>query len=224
MPELPSILIAGLTGFFSGLLLSIPVGPVNLTIINEGARRGFNFAYFVGLGASLMEVIYCSIAFTGFAGFFSQGLPKAAMQVFSFAFLLFLGTKFLCVKSVALKAGMEGRLERKFQPTSAFMTGFIRVMGNPGILLLWIVFSARFVTRGLVPATPPGKAACILGVGLGTNLWFSGVSYAVSKGHKKFSETTLVRMERYSGLGLILLGLANGCQIVWQLSHALHPK
>ena len=35
------ILIAGLTGFLSGLLLSIPVGPINLTIMNEGARRGF---------------------------------------------------------------------------------------------------------------------------------------------------------------------------------------
>ena len=43
MPELPSILIAGLTGLISGVLLSIPVGPVNLTILNEGARRGFKW-------------------------------------------------------------------------------------------------------------------------------------------------------------------------------------
>ena len=41
MPELQSILLSALTGFISGLLLSMPVGPVNLTIINEGARRGF---------------------------------------------------------------------------------------------------------------------------------------------------------------------------------------
>ena len=33
------ILLAALTGFISGLLISIPVGPVNLTIIHEGARR-----------------------------------------------------------------------------------------------------------------------------------------------------------------------------------------
>ena len=35
------ILLAALTGFISGMLLSIPVGPVNLTIMNEGARNGF---------------------------------------------------------------------------------------------------------------------------------------------------------------------------------------
>src|SRR5436190_5869814 len=95
------ILLAGLTGFISGLLLSIPVGPVNLTIMNEGARRGFYWAMMIGLGATAMEVIYCFIAFTGFASFFSRGYIKAAMQLFSFAFMLFLGIKFLFAKSTA---------------------------------------------------------------------------------------------------------------------------
>src|ERR1043165_10247746 len=84
MLELSPILIAGLTGFISGLLLSIPVGPVNLTIMNEGARRGFKWAVLIGLGATTMEVIYCFIAFTGFASFFTRGLVKAAMELFSF--------------------------------------------------------------------------------------------------------------------------------------------
>src|SRR5467141_1356514 len=67
MGQFQPILISGLTGFVSGLLLSIPVGPVNLTIMNEGARRGFYLAMMIGLGATTMEVIYCFIAFTGFA-------------------------------------------------------------------------------------------------------------------------------------------------------------
>ena len=100
MPELPPILLAALTGFISGLLLSIPVGPINLTIMNEGARRGFKWAALIGLGATVMEVIYCSIAFTGFASFFTRGYVKAAMELFSFVFMLFLGIKFLLAKSV----------------------------------------------------------------------------------------------------------------------------
>src|SRR6266700_164025 len=92
------ILLAALTGFASGLLLSIPVGPVNLTIINEGARNGFKWAVLIGLGATLMELIYCTIAFTGFASFFSGGYVKAAMELFSFVFMLFLGLKFLLAK------------------------------------------------------------------------------------------------------------------------------
>src|SRR6266581_1918452 len=94
------ILLAGLTGFISGMLLSIPVGPVNLTIMNEGARNGFKWAVLIGLGATLMELIYCAVAFTGFASFFSRGYVKAAMELFSFVFMLFLGVKFLLAKSI----------------------------------------------------------------------------------------------------------------------------
>ena len=45
----------------------------------------------IGLGATDEEVIYCFIAFTGFASFFTSGYIKAAMELFSFVFMLFLG-------------------------------------------------------------------------------------------------------------------------------------
>src|SRR5436189_5935407 len=116
MVSLPPILLAVLTGFVSGLLLSIPVGPINLTILNEGARRGFKWALLIGLGATTMEVIYCFIAFTGFASFFDKGYIKAAMELFSFVFLLFLGIKFLTSKTVhaAVRLGATAdRLEAR---------------------------------------------------------------------------------------------------------------
>ena len=108
MPELPPILLAGLTGLISGLLLSIPVGPINLTILNEGARRGFKWAALIGLGATVMEVIYCFIAFTGFASFFTRGYVKAAMELFSFVFMLFIGMKFMLAKSVQARPVASG--------------------------------------------------------------------------------------------------------------------
>src|SRR5271157_3530503 len=100
MDTLSPLIAAGLTGFISGLLLSIPIGPINLTILNEGARRGFVWAALIGLGATFMEVIYCFIAFTGFAAYFTRGYVNLAMELFSFGFLLYLGVKFLVAKSV----------------------------------------------------------------------------------------------------------------------------
>src|SRR5437764_11389625 len=99
MPDLHSILLAGLTGFISGLLLSIPVGPINLTIMNEGARRGFFWALMIGLGATAGEVFYCFIAFTSFASFFELGYIKGAKELGSFLFMLYLGVNFLLAKS-----------------------------------------------------------------------------------------------------------------------------
>ncbi|MDB6064488.1 MAG: Lysine exporter protein [Pedosphaera sp.] len=222
MPELPPILIAALTGFIWGLFLSIPVGPVNLTIINEGARRGFKHAVLIGIGASLMEVIYCSIAFTGFASFFTQGYIKSAMEVFSFAFMVFLGIKYVTAKSVPAAGRLEMSVEERLHPHSAFMTGFVRTMGNPGVLLGWIILGGNFISHDWVKPNLESKGACILGVALGTSLWFFGLSYAVSLGHKKFSEKTLLWMERGSGIGLLVFGLAQGCRIAYEMHKHSH--
>jgi L-lysine exporter family protein LysE/ArgO len=227
MANLQPILLAALTGFISGLILSIPVGPINLTIMNEGARRGFFWAFLIGLGATVMEVIYCFIAFTGFASFFSRGYIKGAMELFSFVFMLFLGVKFLMAKTVqkpAVALGhraerFEQQMQQRLNPTSAFMTGLVRVMGNVGVLVFWIILAANFISHEWVTPDWPGKLACVSGVAVGTGLWFSGLSWLVSLGHGKFSEKALLRMEHGSGIGLLVLALIHGGNIVRQIAH-----
>ncbi len=230
MPELHDILVAALTGFLAGLLLSIPVGPVNLTILNEGARRGFKWAMLISSGASAMECIYCFIAFTGFASFFQRGtILSAAMELFSFVFMLFLGIKFLMAKSVQAPVELgktahkiEERIEGRLHPHSAFMTGLVRVMGNLGVLVFWVVLAATFISREWVTPDWPGKLSCVGGVALGTSLWFAVLSFAASRGHGRFSEKTLLRMEHFSGIGLLVLAVAHGAWII--LVMAKHHK
>jgi len=227
MLELHPILLAALTGFISGLLLSIPVGPVNLTIMNEGARQGFFWALMIGLGATAGEVFYCFIAFTGFASFFEKGYVKAAMELSSFVFMLYLGIKFLVAKSIvqpAVNLGLTAekigtQIEQRLHPHSAFMTGFVRVLGNPGVLVFWIILAANFISREWVSSDWPGKLACVGGVAVGTGLWFVGLSWGVSLGHGKLSEKTLLRMEHFSGIGLLVLALIHGGTMVWQMGH-----
>lgn len=226
MAELHPILLAALTGFLSGLLLSIPVGPVNLTIINEGARRGFQWAMLISIGATAMEVIYCFIAFTGFASFFTRGYIKAAMELFSFVFMLFLGIKFLAAKSVKAPVQMgtltekfEERIEEKLHPHSAFMIGFVRVLANVGVLVFWIILAANFLSREWVKPDWPGKLACVSGVALGTGFWFFVLSFGASRGYGRFSEKTLLRMEHLSGIGLVVLALIHAGWIIWEMTH-----
>ena len=226
MDHIAPILLAGLTGLLSSVLLCIPVGPINLTIINEGARRGFRWAFLIGLGATTMEVIYCFIAFTGFASFFSRGYIKAAMELGSFVFMLFLGVKFLLAKSVevapvrlgAAAERIEVKLEERLHPHSAFMTGLVRVMGNVAVLVFWIVLAANFISREWVTPDWPGKLACVAGVALGTGLWFSGLSWLVSLGHGKLSPRTLLRIEHFSGISLLVLAFLHAGSIVWQMA------
>jgi threonine/homoserine/homoserine lactone efflux protein len=218
MFDLHPNVLAALTGFVSGILLSVPVGPINLTIINEGARRGFVWAFLIALGAISADLIYCTLAFTGFASFFEKGVVKAAMELSSFVFMLYLGVQFRKAKSIVSSNKLEERIEEKLRPHSAFMTGFVRVIGNPAILLFWIILAANFISREWVAPDGIGKFSCISGVASGAALWFLGLSYAVSRGHKKFTNKTLLRLEHISGIGLITLAVIHGVRIIWQMA------
>jgi threonine/homoserine/homoserine lactone efflux protein len=190
----------------------------------------------IGLGAATMDVIYCTIAYMGFSSFFGSRIVKTSMEVFSFAFMLFMGAKFLSAKSViaptelgAAASRLERRIDEKLHPHSAFMIGFARVLGNMGVLLFWIVVAAYFMSHESwftsyewVEDTIAAKAAFIAGVALGASLWFCALSYRVSRGQDRFSELTLLRMERFSGVWLLGIGLYDGAHIAMQLARHRH--
>src|SRR5262245_10895833 len=168
--DVSPLLKAVFCGFASGFLVSIPVGPVNITIVNEGARAGFKVAALIGAGATLMEVIYCFIAFTGLGTFFQDDYVKAAMELISFIFLLYLGIRFLrsSAVSMAVKFGkttdkIGQQIEKRLHPHSAFMIGFVRVLANPGVLVFWVVCAASFISHEWVPSDWPGRMSCVAG-------------------------------------------------------------
>src|SRR5689334_9296222 len=100
MADFSPLFIAAITGFISGFLICIPVGPINITIINEGAKRGFQWAFLIGLGAMVMDVIYCSLGFAGFSGLFNSRVLRATMELLSFLLTLFLGIKYMIARDV----------------------------------------------------------------------------------------------------------------------------
>ena len=226
------VILSGLTGWISGLLLSIPVGPVNLTIMNEAARWGFRRGWFIGLGAASMEVLYCALAFAGVSSFFGQPLVESFMEVFSFLFLVFLGLKFLLARSLEaapsvsrashLEHRIEARLQERFHPHSAFWIGWVRTLANPGVLLFWIILAGNFMSRGWVDPHWAGKLACLLGVGTATLGWFTALSWGASHGVGRLSESALLKMERASGVALLVLAAVHGAHIAWQLAAHRH--
>ena len=225
METLEPILLATVTGLIAGMLLSMPVGPVNLTILNTASRRGFAAGALVGLGASSMELIYCAIAFTGFTGLFEKEMIKMLMKVFSFVFFLFIGLKFLRAESLsaptefgAAANRLSARVDQKLKPESPFMTGFVRVLGNFGVLLFWIFLAGNFLAHDWVANTLAAKGACIAGVAVGTNSWFCGLSFTASRKCGQFTEPALLRMERFSGICLLVVAFIQGVHIAWQLA------
>lgn len=218
MNEFQELLLSGLAGLASGFLVSVPVGPTNLAIVNEGARRGFAYAFLIGLGSVAMELVYCSIAFASFSGMFESRVWRATMQLISFLLVSFLGLKYLLAKALPATPHSVDVLEHRFHPHTAFMTGFVRVLGNPTVLLFWITLSALLISHRWVEPTWASKSACVTGVALGATVWFGLLSWGVSFGHRRFSSHTLLRMSQVSGACLLVAAAFIGVRLVQLLA------
>ena len=80
---------------------------------------------------------------------------------------------------------------------------------------------AYFTSYEWVEDTLAAKAACITGVALGANtVVLRAELRRVARGHGRFSEQTLLRMQHFSGFCLLALGLFDGGHIAWQLAQA----
>ncbi len=223
---IPPLLLAFITGLGTGFISSIPVGPINVTIVQEGAQRGFRWAFFIGLGAVVMESIYSFIGFTGFSELFTSPKLRSCLELVSFVLVLYLGIQFLRAKKLTVNPQsverLEERLEERFHHPTAFMTGFVRVLANPAILLFWVTISASFISHELVAPSLRSKFACVLGVASGALAWFTILSYGVSLGHGKFSDRTLLRLSHVSGVFMLGMAAILAYKIVLLLWRAHH--
>ena len=177
------MLEASIWGLLAGFITSALGGPINVTVINEAAKHGFRRSLLITLGAVLMESVYCGIAFAGFSGFLEHRVVQAAMELISFFLVLWLGIQYLRVGPVHVDNSVEEFVERKLHPTSGFWTGFIRVLGNPGVLLLWIGITGSLIAHHALEPVWVCKGLFCAGVAVASFGWFSVLPYmAVGRG------------------------------------------
>ena len=202
------------TGVIAGVLVSILPGPINISVIHEGASRGFIRALMIGLGAVVMETVYCAIGFASISSLFQTRMMHAAIELISFILVLFLGLKYLIAPKIVKVSASADRIEHRLHPHTAFMIGFVRVLGNPSVLFVWITLSATFTAHGWVDPDWGSKSLCIGGVTVGAALWFAVLSYSVSLGHQRLSDRVLLRLSHLCGALLLIMAIIIGVRLV----------
>ena len=218
MDQMLAWFTAFVAGFTAGFVLSIPVGPINITVLDEASRRGFLHAAMSSLGAMLMDIIYCAVAFAGFSGLFTTRMMRATMELLSFLLLIYLGFKYMLAHSMPTTNPTMEKVEEKLHPHTSFWIGFVRVLGNPAVLLLWITVSASFIAHGWISDDFNSKFWCVLGTFFGGLSWFLFLAFVVSRGHGKFSTQTLIRMSHISGASLLIAAVFIGYRLITALA------
>jgi threonine/homoserine/homoserine lactone efflux protein len=213
-PHVSAILL----GMTAGFVASVPGGPVNAAILGDSARKGLRWALFVGMGAVLMESIYCAVAFAGFSRLFESRLVRATMELVSFLLMLWLGVRYLRGTPIPGEARGVELVEHRFHPHTGFWTGFLRVLGNPGILLLWITVTATLSSRDWLQDDWPSRWLFVAGVAAGALLWFTVLAWGVTRGHGRISPAALRRLSQGSGVLLLAVAMAVGIRLIGLLA------
>lgn len=205
-----------LAGLICGYLVAIPVGPVNITVMNEALARGFLRPFLIGVGAVTAEAIYCGLALAGFQSVLALPRVRAVMVLVSFLVVTVLGFKYLLMqKQFGDNAALlvEHELEEKLHLHRGYWLGFGMTLGNPFILLVWGMLAAVLFEHGWVR---PGcsQFAMVGGMIGGGTLWFLTLSWATSRGHHRVSPRTLHVLTRLSGAFLLAAGVLLGAKLV----------
>jgi arginine exporter protein ArgO len=150
---------AGL-GIALGVVTGMPIGVVNVAIVEAATRGERRYALGIGIGGAVADAVHAAIAFVG------VGRVVAAHPQWSKAMAIAAG---VIVAGYALAAARH-RHEPSAPPRRfGVATGLLLTLPNPAALGAWVaVAAAVWPTIALVPAL-----VLAAGVGLGSALWFA---------------------------------------------------
>lgn len=203
-----SLMSVFLSYIFLGLSLAAPIGPVNAAQLDKGIKGGFLHAWFVGLGAMVVDVLYMMLVYLGVVQFLEAPFMKTFLWLFGFFVLTYTGIESL------IGAGKLELNQKRGNETLAksFMAGFFMSLSNPLTILFWLGIYGSVLAN---TATTYGFNQLLLYSGaiiLGVLLWDITMAGIASSFRNFLNTKILIIISVLSGLSLIGFGLYFGYQ------------
>jgi threonine/homoserine/homoserine lactone efflux protein len=191
-----------LRGLIIGFSIAAPVGPIGVLCIRRTLAEGRASGLVSGLGAATADAIYGCIAGFGLT-FISSILinQQAWLRLVGGGFLCYLGLKTFLAKPTEQAASFRGN-----GLIGAYASTFFLTLTNPMTVLS---FAAIFAGLGVASASGNCVSAgvLVLGVFLGSALWWLILSGGVSVFRARFNPHGLRWVNRISGVIITGFGL-----------------
>lgn len=191
-----------LRGLIIGFSIAAPVGPIGVLCIRRILAEGQLAGLVSGLGAATADAIYGAMAGFGLTFIASFLVSQQVwLRLIGGLFLGYLGLKTMLAKPATQPASATGQ-----GLAGAYTSTFFLTLTNP---LTIISFAAIFSALGL--ATGGGNylsaGVLVLGVFMGSALWWLILSGGVGLFRTRFNLRGLVWVNRISGLIITGFGL-----------------
>lgn len=191
-------------GMLIGLMVSVPLGPMGVLIIQKTLQKGALAGFISGLGAAFADLFYATVAVFGL-GFVVNLIQshELLLQILGGIVLIIIGL-IIYFRSPLKQIRMRKRVSKKGL-LGDFATLFFLTVSNPVTI---VVFMAVFAGASVFGDAPSFKIELFVlaGILLGGSLWWYTLSTLINIFRKKFRLRVLITINRISGILITILG------------------
>jgi threonine/homoserine/homoserine lactone efflux protein len=175
-------------GVAAGALTGVPIGPVNVAVIDAAYRHTMRRAIAVGLGGSIADGLYAGLGVMGVTPILRtyEGVEPVLFAVSGVVLLIY---GFFTVRSQPVTpatqepTASESVAMRK-EMREGFTVGAALIILNPAAVVTWVVIMGSIIPDG----TTAEGLSCTFGVMVGSFAWFALVAYLTQKGRQVLGE------------------------------------
>jgi len=190
-------------GIIIGLMVSVPLGPMGMVVVQRTLSKGRLSGFLSGLGAASADTLFSIIAVMGF-GFIIDFVEEKRFyfEIVGSLFVIYIGLRIFYSNPVT----QIRRRQKKNTLFADYITVFLMTFSNPlAIFVFLALFAAvHFVTESQHYLT---SFLIVLGVFAGASLWWFTITTLVSLYRQKFRLKRLWWLNKITGAIISLLGL-----------------
>jgi len=192
-------------GILGGIFVSAPLGPVNVVIMQRALRYGFPSGLAAGTGAALADVVFAAIAAFGISTVdaFIEGNSRI-IQLVGGILVTGMGARILW-----RQPGFGRPLPDDVRDKGAFEVAaatLVLTLTNPATVFGFIAYFGALGEWGPSPEDIPGTALLVVGVAIGTLLWWSSLAAVVTRLSVRLDDTVVARFNLVAGALLLGFG------------------
>jgi len=191
------LILSFFEGFLLGLGAAVPLGPINILIMNEAIKE-YKSAVTIGLGAMSSDIIYLFLIMLGLVTFFKQPYILNSLSFFGAIFLIYLAYSIFKSRSSKQKVS---KASKKSNYPKLYIKGLTLTFVNPYTIGFWLSVS------GFVASKELEMFITLFGMLSAIALWITIMPYLVHKSKHRISPRVSYSINIVSAVILLGFGL-----------------
>jgi threonine/homoserine/homoserine lactone efflux protein len=198
-------------GAFGGAITGVPIGPVNIAVIDTAYRHHLKRAVAVALGGAIADMLYALVGILWFGPLINTR-PHIAPILYGISGVALIIYGIMNLRAAPADPARHSADKSANQPYfwSGFGLGMALILLNPSTLLAWVVFFGSW----MADVDQASGIAAAVGIGCGSFAWFGFVAMLAHRG-KQFLQKKSQTINR--AVGLFLMGFG-----VYSIGKAAH--